>query len=568
MAIIIPSKNIYEMNNPKIRDNLIDNVSVEQFLAKEVKEYQEQVYSTKIELLTQSIESEIFDQRGSRGNYGLGSGLYYSICSYISILPKYIKNYTIKFDKLLINKVINKVYLGKDKNEDNEIKSTIKYNLKEYNASGIASVKTGSSGTEATFTNISYDPTSIVETSSSVSLFSPKLSYEFNHTTVYGTKSITADISNKFTNLTNLLGNKDYVDTDDYISFNIDILSAYNITMLGGYADNLDVAPTSISVSGVYQEYTADEIEISIYGDTIYLDLTDGSITYIKDQSGNIVQGKGNKPHSLSGNELLQDSAKTNGKATSKFLASNILSQYSNGKETAELLVQMGDYYDENDNLVISANSYNLFTTQWKITEKQFFDIKLLSSNSFSVEYLKKTENQNAIGLVRFSSGEKLAKGTYTISFNSTIIGTQPYSRVNEMFVYNKTKSNEIIQIYKLGGDQQNQSHNFTFYLNENSEISIYFSCVIGSTQILVSDFFAQFDNFMINYGNLKPYTPYNMHFENYDEVIPMVFGANSQDRPMSLTKQNAKKVFTVIDNKIIYDGAIWQKLILLEKNS
>ena len=34
MAIIIPSKNIYEINNPKIRDNVIDNVSIDNTIVK------------------------------------------------------------------------------------------------------------------------------------------------------------------------------------------------------------------------------------------------------------------------------------------------------------------------------------------------------------------------------------------------------------------------------------------------------------------------------------------------------------------------------------------------------
>ena len=33
-VIVIPSKNIYSIDNPKVRDNLVDNVSVQQNIIK------------------------------------------------------------------------------------------------------------------------------------------------------------------------------------------------------------------------------------------------------------------------------------------------------------------------------------------------------------------------------------------------------------------------------------------------------------------------------------------------------------------------------------------------------
>lgn len=54
--------------------------------------------------------------------------------------------------------------------------------------------------------------------------------------------------------------------------------------------------------------------------------------------------------------------------------------------------------------------------------------------------------------------------------------------------------------------------------------------------------------------------------FEIGDEVIPMVFGADGVDRPMSRYKDGAQKVFNVVGTKFIYDGAVWQELTLQEK--
>ena len=55
------------------------------------------------------------------------------------------------------------------------------------------------------------------------------------------------------------------------------------------------------------------------------------------------------------------------------------------------------------------------------------------------------------------------------------------------------------------------------------------------------------------------------MSFKIYDQVIPMVYGADGKDRPMSLKLDGSPKVFTVLGTKIFYDGAIFQEISLQE---
>jgi hypothetical protein len=55
------------------------------------------------------------------------------------------------------------------------------------------------------------------------------------------------------------------------------------------------------------------------------------------------------------------------------------------------------------------------------------------------------------------------------------------------------------------------------------------------------------------------------MSFKMYDQVIPMVYGSDGKDRPMSLYKDGSAKVFQVLGSKIYYDGAVWQELSLQE---
>jgi hypothetical protein len=55
------------------------------------------------------------------------------------------------------------------------------------------------------------------------------------------------------------------------------------------------------------------------------------------------------------------------------------------------------------------------------------------------------------------------------------------------------------------------------------------------------------------------------MSFDIGDQVIPMVFGADGIDRPMSKYKDGSDKIFRVCGLKFIYDGAVWQELSLQE---
>ncbi len=48
--------------------------------------------------------------------------------------------------------------------------------------------------------------------------------------------------------------------------------------------------------------------------------------------------------------------------------------------------------------------------------------------------------------------------------------------------------------------------------------------------------------------------------------VVPMSFGADGIDRPISYKKDGNAKEFIVVGSKIIYDGAVWQELYLQEK--
>jgi hypothetical protein len=89
--------------------------------------------------------------------------------------------------------------------------------------------------------------------------------------------------------------------------------------------------------------YEATSTTLEFQGVEVGVDLKDGSIK---------IQ-EGNKPYSLSGNELLQDSGKVGNENLADYLGNKVLSQYAKGKETAVLRCDINDY-KENGILVIS----------------------------------------------------------------------------------------------------------------------------------------------------------------------------------------------------------------------
>ena len=121
------------------------------------------------------------------------------------------------------------------------------------------------------------------------------------------------------------------------------------------------------------------------------------------------------------------------------------------------------------------------------------------------------------------------------------------------------------------------------FYQEQPPTVFSYTNCVL---EIDVSKIVGETINLKINIlnikngnlnftvkgiDNLKTISTTNenlpMSFRLHDEVIPMIYGANGEDVPMSRKQDGSPKVFEVVGSNIIYDGAVWQELTLQEKN-
>jgi hypothetical protein len=484
MAIIIPSKNIYEMNNPKIRDNVIDNVSVGYTTTKQLIENSQQVYNTDVPIIEINEIGDFIEQREEKDDFVVAN---LSMRAVIGIKTGY-NTFSFSFSKLQSNKYIKDVYVGKDSNGKPNINIQTIY--KKYN------------GTATAETNVFW------QNSGKWTYDYLDLIYNNDFDEAKGELPLEASLKEYYSNTTN---------PNYFIETSLSVPSESNITneeILTISNDTYDIeglkcltyveiykmtefsgAPPQkpYKLNGTCEKYIATMLEISFMGDTIGIDLTDGSVTY----------GSGNKPHSLSGNELIQDSGKVNGVALTKHLANNVLSQYAKGKETATLLCSISDYYDEENAQKITANNF-----------------QIIGENDYTYRVDNLEIGENDYGIMQYN--------------HIAIIELNKPATTNILF----SISGVHIGI-GIGGTVATYS-----YIDDKSE---------------TPDFLEE-----IEIISQEP----KMTFEIGENVIPMVFGANGKDQPMSKNQDGSAKVFEIIGINFIYDGAVWQEISLLEKTT
>lgn len=495
MAIKIPSKNIYKIENPKIRDNIVDNVSVEQTVVTPNNEYETPVFNGKY--IPNSFVLRNTENRKTVGEIitlGADVGLNGVWIANAEILNQEVSNFIITIPKQKQNKVIQRILYQKDENNKNQIKYTVYGKIRKGNCSRTVGWAMPSG---MLINPITANITSVGEiTFGKYTEESEETSFDYNSNivaSISGTPNADALFEREvFADLTpiDVSGVVSYNDNESNDTFEIsfDVMSKITIVRLGG----MDFVPTVsgvLTINGEYETYIPTQIEITIYGNTIGIDLTDGSITY----------DSGSKPHSLSRNELLQDSGKVGETLLTEHLANNVLNGYAKGKETATLLCSISDYYDyDTNNLAISTKQVDLINYPITITlEKPSLSSKIgIKVNTpCPVDLIVKLKYEREL-----TSGDNYIDLTLprnTLSIQKTL-----------PFVFIKSGSVEVV----------------------------------------------------------SKQAKYSMSFRLHDEVIPMIFGANRQDVPMSKYQNGTPKVFEVVGSNIIYDGAVWQELTLLEK--
>lgn len=442
MAIVIPSSKTYDRQNPKVRDNVIERVEVNAIEVLPNNEYETPVYNSNISFDLSSlpiIENTNKEKYESTYNDMFETLEYDGGYVYFDNKVKYLSS-TIIIPKLYNNSLISKLYYGKDnENKDevkyslilNKTKKTVNANVKlEYKTAQLISKSYGQLVDEGNKTQDDLKlPITIKNTEGGVIVSVEGLQNETNMTVDF------AEYENEY-----------------HLSYKV-LVYMYAEWYTGGYYNvmgNPGYPTQTITAKGFVEEYTPLKLEITVYGNTIGIDLTDKTV-YINGEAQK-------KVHSVDGNELMQTSnyLLDNGKNAIKTMYEETRKEYEVGKETATIRCSIGDYYDYNNKRL------------------------------------------------RINANQKIAK-----------------------------EKNISLVVPK----EKNVSNAPIISVNKNSIVTV--------------------KNFNVE---VLP-----MSFKLYDQVIPMVYGADGKDRPMSLYQDGTPKVFQVLGSKIYYDGAVWQELSLQE---
>lgn len=561
MAFVIPSKHIYNKDNDKLRDNKIDRIEVGTFEVVPNNEYETPVYNEDI-IVENLISFENKEKENSAQMRNYGTTFYEDTIDYVYLdnIFKY-KEGRIIIPKNRNNKFISKIFKGE--NEEKKIGFLVNGN-------------TIKKQTSSTVLYTGYDEVGGKYYTKMETIYGEETE---NKTGAINFPDFPFSISSSSGGILN--NNKASItglqnETEVPISFSSDNLNYYidykilvyaKLEYLKGGANSLrgglhtSPYPYNLVVSGSCDIYEGNEIEITVYGNTIGIDLTDKTI-YVPNQSGN-------KPFFVEGNELMQ-------KSNVCLDSSNLLVEY---KDSNKAVIKFKDGISKSKNTYVTINIHNILNGEDYIRvkgrqeiiragETQTRDLSLITDEWIEITSAY-TEDQISESfsktLLSYSQGKESATircaiADYINYISATVVEYIKYDEENRVFCILDVKNDYLAQ--KILQAENLKIHGVECMVVDAEDTKIYIN--FYSLSIVP---YLEKGTLTIP---LKEISTTNnvgkMAFDIYDEVIPMVYTANQTDKPMSRYKDGSAKTFVVLGTKIYFDGAVWQELTLQEK--
>lgn len=535
MPIIIPSKNIYNKKNPKVRNNLLQAIEVNAKTVVPQNQYevailrhQESVSIDDIGATLSVKDDDTFVNRTTETSVIYGANyrdLKYWYLDFTFAIPQKIKN-----------GYISKIYDLVEQKEDSILKES------EVKISVFGDIKQAQSTAE--YFNVGGAHTGNFEYYGfgSYNTVQTNVLFDFN------------SIEKRFLPEEDLTTVTSNTQSGNYILKCKFWVGAY-IEYLFGENGGSPYLRYDIPMSGTATFYDPKRVEITVNGDTIGIDLEDKSIIYGDENSPNII--------SIDGNELMQTENYL-GEDTSisalEWFDTTTLPEYKNGKETATILCSISDYYDHIGKIAISPESnHNIIPFPYINKSATIDGVTFTVNNTSGVIKAKGTAQSTQLGgavfylmsnyefdrpTTLFLSGCPVGgkdRQTYSIQIQTKVMENGVVDDDRWFFDYGKgVKCPNVIYIKMI---RLVAFNNYT--LPENFEFR----------PMLVYGAFAQ------EFQKSLPMT-----FDVYDEVIPRVLNSNGKDAPMSTYADGSAKVFKVLGVRVRYDGVTMQELILQEK--
>lgn len=348
MAIIIPSKNIYDKQNPKILKNVIKKIEINSKKISNKKEVNVPIECIAGDYVGSGYDEVVEDtdrQIDIVGNYSV---------SYIEVKTTYSPPRKYIIPILAINEYVSKVYTGKNDNGDNYIGVSYLAKKREglVNGSFVAKLGNINNATLETVTEDFFFPVNYGE----VQPFEfPKEETLTAGQTVQATSKVTIDDKSKLpTAVITKEGNNYVIELNGIFEMIITKVSAT------GQKTSASTNDFYFSGNGTREYILTTKAEFSLMGVKIGIDLQD---EVVKISTENLENTKNS--FSIDGNELIQTSNyydDTVNEVENSLIKNynTTLAEYQNGKETAEILCSISNYYDESGKGKISTDEATL----------------------------------------------------------------------------------------------------------------------------------------------------------------------------------------------------------------
>lgn len=567
MAIKIPSEKIYEIENPKVRDNLIDNIEVKCFSSTPTyyvkTNVSEQKYNIKGVTLTHRSQDDkdfkYIQMGGGTYDNNFDAEPYLETLAYVRIQASYLVGWAFSVDKNQHDSYIIKLYNLLDENGSSNIKfqtTCLKYNgtcsypvefVRDYvngEYDAIIGAPTRNYGGSVGYEPMPYPPNGTITKSDSISYKD-----SFGHPAGAERTSIatlTFDDSLKEDGIYTNLGEIKLTDYGDRIGFNFTVMASCTIDTISNSYKIIEGVPVgeNKTITGTSVYYAPESVSITVEGDKKGISFKEITIP--------IPSAKGNNPFKIEGSELLQETNFIGSEDTNALTKhyTDLISQYANGKETAIIRCAIGDYYDTNNVKQISVylKNYVQFNSAHA---NSFYGVSVIYNDDGTVTLNGKTAYTNTSSRAFLNLGTfDMPAGEYYFRGFPNSAPSQTGMRV-EYYYDNKLKNREL---------QANQVLAFT--LKESQKVTLYIAIPAN----------AEYHNVKFSpmvwrrdYGGSQNFEKNNpMTFDIYDEVIPMVY-TNDGDVPMSKYPDGSPKIFKVLGVVPDYRGAVFQKLYLQE---
>lgn len=585
MAIVIPSKHIYEKDNDKVRDNKIDKVEIDGIRPYISVHEKAEVYSEQkefsdggyVEKSKNNISYELIEN-----NVVNSYTVQFTIACVQVVYKKYVTKCTIQIPEVISNKVISAIYTGEDENKNPNILCTA--NCMKYEESDVRAFQTFVINPQITNTvvkhsgDIEYPFLVNKELPTKTVMDIPEGKVEYTHTfsSNYSSPSSTRDCTVKvdFTDDgTNLVtAEMQYDKQKKEYTCDLTVLAGYEIQKLSGTLKGEERASRgedsdTMNLFGTGELYAPDSIKLSFDGDYITIDLIDKTIT---------INGDGSHPISFEGNELMQTTNYVMENGTSKdYLTTaygKTMDLYKNGKETATILCDIHDAeYWVTKNLTFEKQNPSRQTVPFYTTrlmdradaDYYFFEFYGYSVGAgFDSIYIVGIDGaeilQQRIDLTTgdFSCTGKVPKDASSASISVVCDKEEKYSANLHILL---DAADNINPFEYLNGDATDDTITINGVKLNVADYDNEF--ILAGANDLTA---AQFHALQKGVEKLR-FATNKLCFNIGDIVIPMVYGANGVDKPMSKYKDGSPKKFQVQGVRVFYDGAVWQELTLQE---